>query len=160
MKQRPQAGLSAIRHNFACRPQRLTEESTLRMHRFRSSSTIFRFRIASALLILAYPLALAAVLLLIGSFLQSDPKLALLVPLLFGLVGVTLAIQWGLSRRTHCPLCMTPVLATKHCSKHRKARKLLGSHRLRAAVAVLFLGSFTCPYCNERSELKVREKRQ
>lgn len=129
------------------------------MHQFRSSSTIFRFRIASALLLLGYPLVLAALGLLIYSFLHNDRELAILVPLLFGVAVVMLALHWAIARRTHCPLCMTPVLAKNHCSKHRRARKLLGSNRLRVAVAVWTRGKFTCPYCNERSELKVRERR-
>ncbi len=130
------------------------------MHRFRSSSTIFRFRLASALLLLGYPLALAALALLVYSVLRSDRELAIQVSLLGGLAGLMLAFQWIIARRTHCPLCMTPVLAKTHCSKHRRARKLLGSYRLRVAVAVLFRGKFSCPYCHERSELKVRERRR
>jgi len=57
--------------------------------------------------------------------------------------------QWTLGTHTHCPLCWTPVLAPKGCTKHRDARKLMGSHRLRVAVAVLFKNQFRCPYCNE-----------
>jgi hypothetical protein len=50
------------------------------------------------------------------------------------------------------------VLATKACSKHRKAKRLLGSYRLKAAVSMLTLGHFYCPYCNEPSVLEVRAR--
>jgi hypothetical protein len=130
------------------------------MHRFQSRSTILRFRLASALLYLGILTAVSSLALLTLCFLFSDRDLAILVPLVGGLAALMFIIQWILSRRTHCPLCMTPVMAKKHCSKHRKARKLLGSHRLRVAAAVIVRGTFTCPYCNERSELKVREKRR
>ena len=65
----------------------------------------------------------------------------------------------SLAAKTRCPLCLTPVLATKGCSKHRNARTLLGSHRLRVAMSVLFKGRFYCPYCHEPSVLEVRQKR-
>ena len=71
-----------------------------------------------------------------------------------------MAAQWILARRALCPLCMTPVLANKLCAKHRNARKLLGSHRLRVAVSVLTKGTFTCPYCYEASEMEVRHRRR
>lgn len=130
------------------------------MHRFQTKSTIFRIRIASALLIFGTLLAVTVVVLLIVSFLHSDRELAVKSGLLGGLAAVSLVLHLAFAQRTHCPLCMTPVLARKHCSKHRRARTLLGSHRFRVAVAALFRGQFTCPYCNERSQLKVREKRR
>lgn len=128
------------------------------MHRFRSSSSIIRFRMASTLLAFGYLLGLSTVVLLVHSMLNNDRERTAVAIALGVLTGVVLALQWVIARRTYCPLCMTPVLAAKHCSKHRRARKLLGSHRLRAAITVLFRSAFTCPYCNERSELKVRER--
>ncbi len=131
----------------------------LSMHQFRSSSTIFRIRIASALLLLGYPLVVVSLGVLVYALLHNDRELATQVPLLFAVAVVMLIFHWVIARRTHCPLCMTPVLAKNHCSKHRRARKMLGSYRLRVAVAVLVRGKFSCPYCNERSALKVRERR-
>ena len=130
------------------------------MHRFQSSSTILRFRLASVLLVLGYLLGLGGLGVLGYSLLHSDREFGIMAVPLLGVAGIMLAFHWVVARRTHCPLCMTPVLATKHCSKHRRARKFLGSHRLRVALAVIFRNTFTCPYCNERSELKVREKRR
>ena len=78
-----------------------------------------------------------------------------------GLVILTVLVamlQWLLAARTRCPLCMTPVLAATGCSKHRSARKFMGSHRLRVAVAILFKDSFLCPYCHEPSAMEVRTR--
>ncbi len=77
---------------------------------------------------------------------------ALLIPFI-----VMLGAQWIVASRTGCPLCRTPVLAPRSCIKHRRARTFLGSHRLRVALAVLFKNQFRCPYCNEPTELEVRE---
>lgn len=77
-------------------------------------------------------------------------------------VGLTVTIavtQWVLAARTRCPLCLTPVLARKACSKNRNARTLFGSYRIRVAAGVLFKGSFRCPYCNEPTAMQVRDRR-
>ncbi len=75
------------------------------------------------------------------------------------LAALVALLQWLVSQRAQCPLCMTPVLAAKGCAKHRRARKFLGSHRLRVAMAVLLRGRFHCPYCNERARLVVKKPR-
>ncbi len=84
--------------------------------------------------------------------------------LMMSLGGILLTVlvallQWMSASRTHCPLCMTPVLASKNCVKHRQARRFLGSHRLRLALGVLLANSFRCPYCNEPTVLEVRDRR-
>jgi hypothetical protein len=68
-------------------------------------------------------------------------------------------IQWGMARRARCPLCMTPVMETKRCSKHRNAKPFLGSYRLRVALSIIFKGSFRCPFCHEPTAIQVRQKR-
>jgi hypothetical protein len=42
--------------------------------------------------------------------------------------------------------------------KHPKARSVMGSHRLRVALAILFKNRFRCPYCNESTEMEIRER--
>ena len=58
------------------------------------------------------------------------------------------------------PLVLTPVLASKDCAKHRRARTFLGSHRLRVALSILFKNTFRCPYCWEKSAMTVRSRRR
>ena len=128
------------------------------MHRFQSKTTIIRFRLAALLLVLKCLLIPVVVGLLIYSLLENDHHLIFLAMGL-GLTTVLMGmLQWMLASRTRCPLCMTPVLASKGCAKHRHARSFLGSYRLRVALAVLFRDSFLCPYCHEKSAMLVRSR--
>lgn len=94
------------------------------------------------------------------SIVIHDDELSILALGLVLLASLVALLQWLVSQRTQCPLCMTPVLAAKRCAKHRRARTFLGSHRLRVALAVLLRGWFHCPYCNEPAELVVRKPRE
>jgi hypothetical protein len=129
------------------------------MHRFSSVSILLRFRIAALLLFCMWVLIPATLVILAYSILIVDESLTV-AALWLGLLVLLLAmVQRLLASRARCPLCMTPVLTPKRCSKHRNARKFLGSFRLRVAMGVLFKGSFACPYCHERSAMQVRERR-
>ena len=132
---------------------------TLTMHRFPSKSTINRFRFVVALLVCFKFLAVPVVAgLLIYSFIQDDSKLTI-IALCLGIACVLMCIiQWSLATRARCPLCLTPVLASNGCSKHRNARTLLGSYRLRVAAMILFRDSFDCPYCHEPAAMEVRSR--
>ena len=129
------------------------------MHRFPAKSTIHRFRFVAFLLCFRY-LALPVIAgLLIYSFIHEDHYLTL-VALGLGSVCVLLSfMQWLLAGRTRCPLCMTSVLASNGCAKHRNARTFLCSYRLRVAIAILLRGAFYCPYCHEPSAMEVRPRR-
>lgn len=129
------------------------------MHRFQSKSTIIRFRFASLLLCLKCLLAPAAAGLLAYSIFKHDMTLTWIAIGLGCATLFALILQWIVAARTRCPLCLTPVLATKGCSKHRNAKTFLGSYRLRVSLAVLFKGAFRCPYCNEPSAMEVRNRR-
>jgi hypothetical protein len=129
------------------------------MHRFQSESVIRRFRLAAFLFCLKltlYPLAGGV---LIYSLWKSDRELTIVSIGLLALTVLVVILQWLVSARARCPLCLTPVLAAKKCSKHRNARPFLGSYRLRAALAILFRGWFHCPYCNEPCAMEVRSPR-
>jgi len=128
------------------------------MHRFQSKSTITRFRCAAFLICAECLLVPLVVAVLVDALVRNDHRQIFLAMGLFGLTVIVGILQWVLASRTRCPLCMTPVLATKGCSKHRNARKFLGSHRMRVALGVLFRGSFTCPYCHEPSVMEVRQR--
>jgi hypothetical protein len=128
------------------------------MHRFPSKSTIFRFKVVAFLLCFRYVALPAIVGLLVYSLIENDHELTI-VALGLGLVCFLMSLmQWLLATRTRCPLCLTPVLASNGCSKHRHARTLLGSYRLRVAAKILFRDSFECPYCNEPSAMEVRSR--
>lgn len=126
------------------------------MHRFPSRSIITRFRIAASLLCLKCLLAPVSAGILIFSIFTDDRELTILAIILGFLTILIIFFQWLVSARTRCPLCLTPVLASKDCAKHRKASSFLGSHRLRVALGIIFKDSFVCPYCHEKSAMEVR----
>lgn len=129
------------------------------MHRFPSKSVIIRFKIAAFLLCLLFTIIPVVAGTLAYSIMTDNPGLTKVGIGLLGFSVLLAFFQWLIALRTRCPLCMTPVLASKRCSKHRHARTLLGSHRLRVAVAILFRNSFKCPYCHESAEMEVRTRR-
>lgn len=74
----------------------------------------------------------------------------------FLVIGCMLIIaQWVSASHAGCPLGRTPVLAPMRCMKHRRARSMLGSYRLKVALAIMFTERFRCPYCNESTALNV-----
>ena len=127
------------------------------MHHPRSKTAIFRFRLASVLLVGNSIFALTAGFLLIRSLVSSDSRGALIGAGLLILVLLLVVAQWIAGSGTRCPLCCTPVLAPMRCSKHRHARTRFGSHRLRVALSILCRNQFRCIYCNEVTDLEVRE---
>lgn len=129
------------------------------MHRFSSKSAIVRLKLASLLLFLKYLCGVAAGGILVYSLVQDDSQLTWIAIGGGVLTLVVVILQWLFAAKTRCPLCLTPVLATKGCSKHRNSKTFLGSYRLRVALGVLFKGRFYCPYCNEPSVLEVRQRR-
>lgn len=130
------------------------------MHRFHSSSAINRIRLVSVLLCLKYVGAAAATSLVVYSLVEDNGE-RLVAGAVIGVAAfLALLTEWMFAEKTRCPLCLTPVLKEKSCSKHRHAKTFLGSFRLRVALAVMVKGSFRCPYCNEPSVLKVRAPRR
>lgn len=127
------------------------------MHHPRSLSAVRNFRLAAFMLVVHRLLAPAACALLFVSWIFHDRLLMIIGAALMLFSMVLVVAQWVAATRTGCPLCMTPVLASKACVKHRRARAFLGSHRLRVALAILFRSRFRCPYCNETTTMEVRE---
>ncbi|MCB1132344.1 MAG: hypothetical protein KDN05_14540 [Verrucomicrobiae bacterium] len=127
------------------------------MHRFPSAAAIRRIRLAALWLVLKCLMVPASAALLVhGIVMHKIP----MVHIGLGLAAASLVLQLLqvlFAARTFCPLCRTPVLAKKYCRKHRSARPLFGSHRLRVAAASLATGKFRCPYCGEPSSLEVRD---
>ena len=128
------------------------------MHRFQNNSTLVRLRLAALLLGLKYLFIPLSIGLLGFAFYNDNQELIMIAVGVSAMTILMMILQWILAARPRCPLCLTPVLASKTCSKHRRARRLLGSHRLRVALAILFRGQFLCAYCNEPTAMEVRSK--
>jgi hypothetical protein len=126
------------------------------MHRPRHAFTIRNFRIAAFLLCIKRFLIVAALATLIVSLLRQNFQEALVSLGVLGLALLLSFVQWIFAAGAKCPLCMMPVLSRKGCSRHRNAKALLGSQRLRVACSILLKGSFRCPYCNEPTLLRLK----
>ena len=126
------------------------------MHRLRSRHSVFRFKTASWLLVCKWLLIACAIGLLLYSLIAGERRLSLLA---FGLGAASVlvgVVQWVLSVQARCPLCLTPPIAHRRCSRHRSAKRLFGSYRFRVACAVIFQKHFRCPYCGEWTAVDVR----
>ncbi|MDP3851613.1 MAG: hypothetical protein Q8Q59_13990 [Luteolibacter sp.] len=130
------------------------------MHRLPTKSVVHRLRVAALLLLSIYLLAPATAAVMFHSIMDRDMELTWFGVGLIALTLLVMILQWLVSQRTNCPLCMTPVLATRKCEKHRNARTFLGSHRLRVAFGILCINRFRCPFCGEPTILEVRASRR
>lgn len=146
----------SLNFNFQIKP--LATHPDPAMHRFHSKSTILRFRFAALLLCLQCLLVPLAAGVLMHAIIIGDRQRTFIAIGLGALAILVVILQWLVAARARCPLCMTSVMATKGCAKHRNARTIFGSHRLRVALAILFKGSFLCPYCHESSAMEVRAR--
>lgn len=126
------------------------------MHRPRHAHTIRSLRITAFLLCLKRLVIAGAVIAFIASFVTNDRQLGIVGLGLAGGAVLIALLQWIAASGARCSLCMMPVLSRKGCSKHRHAKRFLGSHRLRVALSILLKGSFRCPYCNEPTILRLK----
>jgi len=129
------------------------------MHRFSSSTSIRRLRLAAFLFVVTAALVPLSLGWMARGVMQQS-QLHVGIGFGLGVLGLLfLILQALVAHRVRCPLCMTPPLGSKSCQKNRKARPLFGSYRLRVACAVLAKDHFRCPYCGEPTLLEVRERR-
>lgn len=128
------------------------------MHHLRSICDVRRLRLASLLLLGNRMLILTAGSLLLVSFFANDQHLMVFGSILVATSFVLIIAQWIVALHAGCPLCMTPVLAPMGCAKHCKAKRLLGSYKLRVALSIMFKERFRCQYCNELTAMEVRQK--
>lgn len=129
------------------------------MHRLPSKMAIFRFRMAALLLwgkCLVFIVAFGV--LMYAGMIRSTEMIQMAIGL-FVLSILLTVTQWIFALQTKCPLCITPVLAPKNCSKNKKVKTFLGSYRLRVANSILFRNHFRCPYCSEPTSMEVRSRR-
>lgn len=129
------------------------------MHRLPSKNVLWRLRLASYLVILQALLLPLALIFLAFGISHRDHQALIISGSLF-LFAILLVISNKLMTPIlRCPLCAIPPMQNRGCAKHRNVRRLMGSHRLRVATTILACGYFTCPYCDEKTAMKVRSKR-
>lgn len=128
------------------------------MHRLASRHSVVCFKVASWALIVRWMLSLAGIAWLFRALIMEDIGQAamsgglILGALLVGLFQLLVAV------RACCPLCLTQPIAPRRCAKHRSARRLMGSYRLRVAFTVVGSSCFRCPYCGELTSVEVRRR--
>jgi hypothetical protein len=130
------------------------------MHRLPSHAALVRFRLSAWLFLLGVVLLVAGTSYLVYALVIGDNRQIIIASAIFATGVLSIIMQWFTSARARCPLCLTPSMAKKNCSKNRNARRLLGSYRLRVATSIIFNGHFRCPYCNEPTVLEVRKRPQ
>ncbi len=128
------------------------------MHHPRTTTDARCLRLASLLLLANRLLIISAIGLLLLAVFANDQHLLLYGSILVASGFLLTIAQWIAASRAGCPLCRTPVLAPMQCMTHRKARRMLGSYKLRVALAIMFTERFRCPYCNEPTGMEVKEK--
>lgn len=117
-----------------------------------------RFRVAALLLWLNLLLIVVTLAAFVQAFMERTlEQVAIAIGVMLTYL-LSSCIQWVLAAQTKCPLCITPVLATKNCSKNKKAKRFFGSYRLRVATSLLLRNYFRCPYCSEPTQLTVRPR--
>ena len=130
------------------------------MHRLHSRSSQRAFHFGTLLMVLFGFVLLAAVVLGVLGLIHGDRRLLhwfLIAAAVTPMVG---AIYLAVGFRARCPLCMNPPIVPRRCQKHRNARPLFGSHRLRVAASIMLSDSFICPYCGERTSLELHERKR
>ncbi len=128
------------------------------MHRLPSKSILWRFRIASCVVIISALNLLPAFGYLVYGILKRDVKWIAVGGGFFGLILLLQIFNFLITSKLRCPLCMVQPLQNRRCSKHRNVQRILGSHRLKVATSILFKGRFSCPYCGEMTVMEARVK--
>jgi hypothetical protein len=127
------------------------------MHRPRHRHHVFVLKLSSLLFLGALLAALATMALSLWILARGDRSL---FPWFLTGIFLTASLLLTFRIRAHaarCPLCHAQPLLARFCVRHRKARKLAGSHRLRVAWDILRRNRFLCPYCGEPTKCVSRE---
>ncbi len=116
----------------------------------------WRLRIACLALILKWLAGVVALLGLITGFIIDDHRLIIFSVIAVGASLLLAALSFILANELPCNVCSQPVLLTKRCRKHVKARRLFGSYGLGVAVPALFTARYHCMHCGEKIPLGKR----
>ena len=121
-----------------------------------SRTAVLRFKLTALGWILLVLLTPGAVVMACYTMVVMKREPASIALMLFGLAGLVFLFHWLLSLRARCPRCLAGTFTRKSCSLHGGAKPLLGSHRLKVAVSVIFKNHFQCPYCGELTATRSR----
>lgn len=129
------------------------------MHYIKRKHLIRSLRLSGFFSILVF-LSLALLVPAFGFVIVSEASSQSLILLgsAIGLILILQIIHSIIAQSARCQLCKAPVTAKLHCSRSPKARKLLGSYRLRVSLGIVFRGRFSCTYCGESFQFSRTQK--
>lgn len=127
------------------------------MHHLSSRRAVARCKLASWSLLTLFLLLLTTFGTTACAFILENHLLMLAALWCIAGTSMVALFQWLVAVSVRCPLCRSLALARDTCSKHRSAKRLFGSHRLRVACTIIFMKYFRCPYCGEPTSIKVRQ---
>lgn len=128
------------------------------MHFIRRPFAIRSLVWSSICFVLAFaslPVVIAAVLYMVASRSEDSMKLSGAVAGISLLLWIITLIS---SRRSRCQLCQAPIFGSLKCSLNPRAKRALGSYRLRVCFSILFQRNFRCPYCGQSFTLSKSKK--
>ena len=128
------------------------------MHRMPTKSSLRNLRLGTMFFLLFGLDMLAFVGLGIAAVWTRDPAVVRVFLWSAGSLPVLGIAYLAIGSRAKCPLCTNPPLTPRRCTKHRNAKRLFGSYRLKVAMSVFFNDSFVCPHCGEPTLLEVRDR--
>lgn len=129
------------------------------MPRFNHRKSLIALRAAAAFFLLQRLLGLLFMVLVVCG--AADFRMDMIVAgLMTGSLWIGLRIaQFLMFTPCRCPLCLGAVFARSRCLPHRRASRLLGSHRLASSLGILFKGRFKCTYCGTRLSMVAADRR-
>lgn len=127
-----------------------------KMHRLPSHYAVTRFKLAAWVLFFMSLMIPSTFGVLVYSMVTFDREIMQLALALIGGTLLLAILQWCFACRARCPLCHAKSISNSGCSKHRNAKPLFGSYRLRVAATIIFRQYFRCPYCGESTVVKPR----
>lgn len=127
------------------------------MHRLSNEGSLLRFRFAAVLMLVKWPLVPGSLGFLLHALALGHAELIYSALGVIALTVLLFIIQWLVSMKCRCPLCVGLPLCNTGAVRNRNARPLFGSYRLRVAQSIVLKGYFRCPYCAETTAMEVRE---
>jgi hypothetical protein len=93
--------------------------------------------------------AVAVISFLVATVIFDEPRLMIGAGIAFAALGIAAGIHLAEANKARCPVCTTALFAHTGCSKHKTARRILGSYRLHTAAQILTRPLFHCHHCGE-----------
>lgn len=104
----------------------------------------------SFLFLSKWTLGLATLSVGIAAAIQRNLPLLIVAGICAGLFAACFCIYLLEGQRTRCAVCSTPLFGLNKNLKHKHAKRLFGSYKLRISRDVLLFNRYQCPNCNER----------